>query len=108
MSLKESMTAIRDAYLEVAASVRRLTTSMDAEINVRIRQGGETAAADGAAALADRIESSPADQRAALSHGEHRRGHTALPAAGLRPGGQAAVLRDLSRAERAPGTIAAI
>jgi Mycothiol maleylpyruvate isomerase N-terminal domain len=40
---------------------------VDAEISVRIRQGGEAAAANGAKALAGEVESAIAQQRAALS-----------------------------------------
>ncbi|MFC7342005.1 maleylpyruvate isomerase N-terminal domain-containing protein [Saccharopolyspora griseoalba] len=130
-------------------------TGIDSEINIRIREGGESAAADGSEALADAVESALGEQRTtvlaesaervvAFAAGPMRLGdflltrmmeiavHSddlatsvgiatpRLPAEviepvvdlltrqALRRHGQAAVLRALSRAERAPTTITAI
>ena len=128
---------------------------LDAEINVRIRQGGEAAAAGGATALAGEVESAVAHQRAALSaepagrvvsfagrpvllndflltrmmeivvHSDDLALSAGITTPPLPPQvfepvldlltrlavvrhGQTAVLRALSRAERAPATIAGI
>ena len=51
---------------EFFAKATAFHTNVDSESNVRIREGGESAAADGANALADAVESAAARQRAAF------------------------------------------
>ncbi|PRX46132.1 mycothiol maleylpyruvate isomerase-like protein [Prauserella shujinwangii] len=136
--------------------VEWIGADLDDDVNVRIRHGGEDAAADGAAALADRFDAAVgdlagrlpgvADRPVRLSlwgpwslrlddllvtrmmelavHSDDLAVSVGLPGPALPPGavervvgllsrlavrrhGPTAVLRALSRAERAPGTIAA-
>lgn len=54
------------SVVEFYARLDAFRVDVDAEINVRIRQGGEAAAANGAKALADEVESAVAQQCAAL------------------------------------------
>ncbi|GAA2787075.1 maleylpyruvate isomerase N-terminal domain-containing protein [Saccharopolyspora taberi] len=143
------------SVLEFYARAEAFHGGVDAEINVRIRQGGEAAAADGANALADEVQQAVVRQRAALSaepddrvisftqrplllndflltrmmevvvHSDDLALSAGIgtpvfppqvfePVAGLLSRlavvrhGQTAVLRALSRSERAPATIAGI
>lgn len=54
------------SVVEFYARLDAFRVDVDAEINVRIRQGGEAAAANGVKALADEVESAVAQQCAAL------------------------------------------
>ncbi|MCI2419099.1 maleylpyruvate isomerase N-terminal domain-containing protein [Saccharopolyspora sp. K220] len=143
------------SVVEFYARAEAFHVDVDAEINVRIREGGEAAAANGAEALASEVASAVDQQRAALSTEPADRvvSFTArplllndflltrmmeivvhsddlalsvdiatpqLPSQVFEPvldllsrlavhrHGQTAVLRALSRAERAPATIAGI
>jgi hypothetical protein len=143
------------SVVEFYARADAFHVDVDAEINVRIRQGGETAAAGGAKALAGEVESAVAQQHAALSaaptdrvvsfaarplllddflltrmmeivvHSDDLALSADITTPTLPPHvfepvldllsrlavirhGQSAVLRALSRAERAPTTIAGI
>ncbi|WP_371650185.1 MULTISPECIES: maleylpyruvate isomerase N-terminal domain-containing protein [unclassified Streptomyces] len=136
--------------------VEWIGAGLDDEINVRIRQGGESTAADGPEALADRVDAAVTELADTLASAENRpvriplwgpwslllddflttrmmeiavHGDDLAVSAGIAPPrlapsavetvvdllsrlavrrhGQAAVLRALSRAERAPRTIAA-
>jgi predicted RNA-binding Zn ribbon-like protein len=88
--------------LEHYTGSRWLAADVDDEVNVRIRRDGEKEAADGPAPLARQARTAVDELREALPAqapgrvvAVHRHGATA-------------VLRALSRAERAPATIAAI